>query len=119
WVRDGAQAISYLTERMNGGEESRLPTVVMLDVNMPRVNGHEVLRWVRQQPSLRQLVVVMFTTSDEPADVEEAYCEGANSFLVKPTDFLELLPRIRCFAEYWLEHNVPPQCKVSSEKSAS
>jgi hypothetical protein len=52
----------------------------------------------------------MFTTSDQPVDIEQAYSEGANSFLLKPTDFLELLPRIRCFAEYWLTHNVPPIC---------
>jgi len=88
-LRGGLSCIAYL----NGDPpyEDRttypLPELVLLDIKMPRTDGFEVLRWIRQQPAFARLTVVMLTSSDEIRDVNLAYQLGANSFLVKPLDF--------------------------------
>jgi CheY-like chemotaxis protein len=88
-VKGGATAVAYL-----GGEppyhdraQHPVPVLVLLDINMPRVDGFEVLKWIRRQPSLKRLPVVMLTASEEIATVNKAYQLGATSFLVKPLDF--------------------------------
>jgi len=83
---DGEDAIAYL--RGDGRYRDRtqfpLPTVVLLDLNMPRKNGFEVLAWVRQQPALKRLCIYILTTSSRIEDIEQAYDLGANAYLVKP-----------------------------------
>ena len=72
---------------------------------MPRKNGFEVLRWVRQQSELRQLIVIVFSSSGELADINQAYELGANSYLVKPTDFEALINLVKTIEVYWLNLN--------------
>src|SRR6187431_55634 len=88
-VRDGAEVLAYLTGEGKYANriEFPLPDLLLLDLQMPKMNGFEVLTWIRQQPSLRALRVVVLTSSDRIQDVNLAYQLGANSFVVKPMDF--------------------------------
>jgi CheY-like chemotaxis protein len=90
---DGEQAIAYL--RGDSGsdnyKQSGLPTVVLLDLNMPRKNGFEVLEWIRQQPALNQLCVCILSASSLPADIARAYDLGANAYMVKPGNLAGLM----------------------------
>src|SRR6476619_4385714 len=85
-VRDGEQAIAYLsgTGPYSNRAEYPLPWLILLDLKMPRVDGFEVLKWIRSQPELRRLIVVVLTSSEQLKDVNRAYELGANSFMVKP-----------------------------------
>ena len=88
-VWNGEEAISYLKGegKYSNRDEYPLPDIFLLDLKMPRVNGFEVLKWVRAQPELAALRILVLTSSDQIRDVNEAYQLGANSFLVKPMDF--------------------------------
>jgi len=78
-----------------------LPVLLLLDLKMPRKCGLEVLSWLRKQPQLRYLIVVFFTSSNSTEDVRLAYDAGANSYIVKPVDFTEMVEMIRNVTFYW------------------
>jgi len=103
-VRDGEEAISYL--RGEDGFEDRakhpLPHLMLLDLKMPRKNGFEVLTWVREQPGLKRLPIVVMTSSKEDPDINRAYESGANTYLVKPVKFEGLVEMMRTLHLYWL-----------------
>src|SRR5204863_7172656 len=88
-VKSGEEAISYLQGKgaYSNRDEYPLPDLLLLDLKMPGVDGFQVLRWIRQDPGLRLLRVLVFTSSDQLRDVNQAYQLGANSFMVKPADF--------------------------------
>ena len=85
-VEDGEDAIAYLRGDGAWGDRLRfpIPTVVLLDLNMPRKNGFEVLTWIRQQPALKRLRVYILSASSREGDIQRAYDLGANSYMVKP-----------------------------------
>jgi CheY-like chemotaxis protein len=105
-ARDGEEAIAYLNGDGRFGERGKfpLPTVMLLDLNMPKKNGFDVLRWVRAQPGLKRLRIVMLTASVRTEDVERAYDLGANSFLVKPIGLETLAMMMRRLVD-WIEIN--------------
>lgn len=112
-VHDGEQAIAYL--RGEGRYVDRLthplPLLVLLDLKLPRCSGLEVIEWIRAQPALRGLPVIVLTSSKERSDVRRAYAAGANSYLVKPSSLHRLIELTKAFREYWLEYNEPaPRC---------
>jgi CheY-like chemotaxis protein len=88
-VTSGLDAIAYLSGDQPYWDRAKcpLPALVLLDIKMPMTDGFEVLKWIRRQPELARLCVIMLTSSDEIRDVNLAYTLGANSFLVKPLDF--------------------------------
>ena len=106
-ARDGQEAIEYLNHQGNFADVTRypLPTLMLLDLKMPRKNGFETLEWLRQQPGLKRIVVVVLSSSSEIADIKRAYDLGANSYLVKPGDFQTLVDRVNLLASYWLAVN--------------
>jgi DNA-binding response OmpR family regulator len=110
-VRDGQQALDYLfAEREYAGRLSAdLPTIIMLDINLPRVNGLDVLAKLRAHPRTRMVPVVMLTSSDEERDRMRSYENGANSFVSKPLDFTEFATTVARLGIYWLAVNKPPQ----------
>jgi CheY-like chemotaxis protein len=110
-VPDGQQAISYLKGegKYANRAEYPLPDLLLLDIKMPRRNGLEVLRWVRNQPGLAPLRVLMLTSSDEIRDVNEAYRLGANSFMVKPFDFEDSVELSRLINDFWLGASKSPE----------
>src|SRR5882672_3858639 len=89
FVEDGQEAIDYLGGK--GGFSDRtiypLPRLVLLDLKMPRLNGFDVLNWIRETPQAPRLITVIFTSSDQEIDINRAYDLGANSYLRKPQDF--------------------------------
>jgi len=110
-VRDGEEVIAYLKgegEYWNRAEYP-LPSLLLLDLKMPLTNGFEVLEWIRSHPSLRALRVIVLTSSAELRDVNEAYQFGANSFLVKPTDFGNFITLFKSLHSYWLRTDQTPE----------
>jgi CheY-like chemotaxis protein len=110
-VRDGEEAISYLsgTGKYSNRAEYPLPWLVLLDLKMPRVDGFEVLQWIRNEPGLKSLTVVVLTSSEQIWDVNKAYALGANSFMVKPSDFESRTALASLINMYWLQHNRFPE----------
>jgi CheY-like chemotaxis protein len=109
-VRDGEQAIEYLSGSGNYGNRERfpLPFLVLLDLKMPGTDGFEVLQWIRAEPEMKRLLVVVLTSSNLQEDVDRAYDLGANSYLVKPVAFDAMVNLIQRFEIYWTEINRTP-----------
>jgi CheY-like chemotaxis protein len=109
-VRDGEQAIAYLSGRGSYANRERFPHpfLVLLDLKMPGTDGFEVLRWAREEPQCKRLLIVVLTSSNLQADVDRAYELGANSYLVKPVEFEEMYHLLQRFEIYWSEINRTP-----------
>jgi two-component system, response regulator len=101
---DGEEALSYLSP---SGDAGPLPVLTLLDINLPKVNGLEVLRSIRAHPRTQLLPVVILTTSSEERDIVESYQLGANSYVRKPVVFEEFVEAIRLLGLYWLLVNQP------------
>jgi CheY-like chemotaxis protein len=99
-VRDGEEALAYL-RRQGKYQNARVPGLILLDINMPKKNGFEVLNEIKTDPALMHIPVVMLTTSDSEADIIKSYSRGACSFITKPMDFDKFRDVIRQFALYW------------------
>lgn len=106
-ARDGVEALEYLHGR-EGSAPSPLPAVVLLDLNMPRLNGVDVLRAIRGHERTRTLPVVVLTSSQHERDLVETYQLGVNSYVVKPVDFDQFLEAARQIGMYWLLLNHRP-----------
>jgi CheY-like chemotaxis protein len=106
---DGRQAIDYLTGAGQFADRAQfpLPYLVLLDLKLPVVPGLEVLKWIRSQPDLAPIVVVL-TSSEDEVDVAAAYRLGANAYLVKPNRLTELLIVAKAIKDFWLSVNQPP-----------
>lgn len=102
-VEDGQQALDYLFGEDTAARD--LPDLILLDLRLPRVDGFEVLRRVKQAERLRRIPVVVLTTSEAEIDVRAAYEGGASSYLVKPVDFDKFVAMIAAFGTFWLTHN--------------
>jgi CheY-like chemotaxis protein len=105
FVEDGQEAIGYL--RADPPFSNRitypLPTLLLLKLDLPRVNGFEVLRWLRSQPGLSRTLIVVFSPSSKPEDIRHAYALGADSYLLKPSDAGEFISVAAHLKNYWLE----------------
>ena len=110
-VRDGQQALDYLFREgeFAGREGDDYPTIVLLDIGLPRVSGLEVLERLRTDKRTRLQPVVILTSSDEERDRLKSYENGANSFVRKPLDFAEFAETVARLGIYWLAVNKPPQ----------
>lgn len=110
-VRDGQQALDYLFRQgeFTGREGPDLPTVVLLDLNLPRIGGLEVLDRLRADPRTALVPVVILTSSDEERDRLRCYENGANSFVRKPLEFTEFAETVARLGVYWLATNEPPR----------
>lgn len=108
-VHDGAEALDYLFARGShaGRDPHQLPSIVLLDLNLPKVDGREVLQAIRDNPATRSLPVVVMTTSAEPFDVEASYALGVNSYIQKPVDFERFVWAVKQVGLYWLVLNQP------------
>lgn len=115
-VRDGEQAIEYLsgTGPFENREEHPFPTLLLLDLKMPRTNGFGVLEWIRKQRDIRRLIVVILTSSRQETDVDRAYDLGANSYITKPSVIDDLIEDMRRLHGYWIEINEKPHCTTPS-----
>lgn len=109
-VTDGAMAIDYLSGAGSFADRTAhpLPDVVFLDIKLPKCDGHEVVRWIRSQPGLKNLPVVMLTVSSQKSDLERAYELGVTSYLQKVPSLGEFGQGVRVILKYWLELNITP-----------
>ena len=108
-ARDGVEALDYLYRRGTfAGRADGQPLVVLLDLKMPRVDGIEVLRQVKSEPSLRAVPIVMLTSSREERDLVESYRLGANAYVVKPVDFAQFTDAVGKIGLFWALVNEPP-----------
>src|SRR5689334_4351217 len=110
-VNSGEEAVAYLQGDLHFANRSEypLPALVLLDLKMQGLSGFDVLQWIRQQPTLSNLRVVVLTSSDHIRDVNEAYQLGANSFMVKPSDFENYQAMSESIKDYWLRRSRAPE----------
>jgi CheY-like chemotaxis protein len=95
WVKGGEELFQYL--------ETKTPSIILLDLNMPRMDGFEVLKRMKQDPRFRRIPVVILTTSKADADAIRSYDLGAASFISKPIDFSRLVDLVQTFKKYWFQ----------------
>lgn len=111
-VRSSAETLRFLAGEApyNDRERFPLPALLLLGLQLGRRGGADVLRWLQQQPELKQsLAVVVFSVLETPQEMQAAYAWGANSYVVKPLDFPELVTRLKQVRDYWLEINRLPR----------
>lgn len=106
-ARDGKEAIDRLKECQASGI---FPSLLLLDLHMPKYDGFEVLQWIREQPGLRRLVVIVFTSSNLPADKNRAYDLGTNAYITKPMDTDGLAELMKTLRDFWMRFNECPNC---------
>ena len=110
FVRDGQEAVDYLSGEGSFADRDQhpIPNLLLSDLKMPRLDGFQVLDWLRRQPGLKRLPVVILSSSNEPGDVNRAYDLGVNSYLVKPHSAERLSALVQQLNIYWLETNSSP-----------
>ena len=102
WVKDGQEALDFL-------ETGATPGMIVLDIGLPKVGGHDVLKAIKRDDRVRYIPVIMLTTSGDPDDVARCYELGANSYVVKALDFADFSGHVKAIKEYWLTTNVFPE----------
>jgi CheY-like chemotaxis protein len=119
FVSTGPEVISYFKGegKFAHREEYPLPDLLLLDLKLPGYNGFEVLAWVRSHPGLTALRIVVLTSSDRIKDVNDAYRLGANSFLMKPYDFEDLVEFAKLIKEFWLRRSECPETSRETKPS--
>lgn len=107
---NGEQALAFLyrTGSYVDRESASRPGLIVLDLNLPGIDGREVLRRIKQDDSLKSIPVVVFTTSNNPKDVEDCYQYGVNSYIVKPINFAQLKRDVQMLVDYWFEVTTLP-----------
>jgi CheY-like chemotaxis protein len=110
-VPDGQEAINYLSGdgAYSNRDEHPMPCLLLLDLNMPKKSGLDVLKWVRNDPRISTLPVIVLTSSLHDADIHRAYIQGANAYLVKPSDPGELADIVKTINDFWLTRNRMPE----------
>ena len=104
-ARDGEEVLAFIS---SWGEQRPLPLLILLDLKLPKVDGLEVLRHLKTHPRFHVIPVVVLSTSTEDRDIQIAYREGANSFIVKPVDFDQFMHIVEYIQSYWCLLNTPP-----------
>jgi CheY-like chemotaxis protein len=106
FVENGVEALDYLQQLCNTGNEPALPRFMLLDLNMPKKDGREVLRELKQHPELRKIPVVIFSTTNNEQEMRRCYELGANSYITKPNSFESLLKTVAALRSYWMHSSV-------------
>ena len=105
FVGDGEEALAYLRRegRYSMPGAAPRPGLVLVDLNMPGLGGHETVRTIKSDPALRRIPVVVLTTSEDPGDIERSYEAGANSYIIKPPSFATLVSKFDQLGRYWFD----------------
>jgi len=109
-ARDGAETLEII--RSWDDKRSSTPKLILLDINIPKINGLEVLKELKESDKTKSIPVVMLTSSNNDADINKAYEFGANSYLIKPIDFDKFILLTRVICDYWIQLNVKPEEKL-------
>jgi CheY-like chemotaxis protein len=107
---NGDEVLDFLYQEESSQNPSGTPkpSVILLDLNLPGIDGREILERLKQDICFKKIPIVVFTTSSNPKDIEFCYQKGANGYLVKPMDAQELQKTVQAFVDYWLESNTLP-----------
>ena len=110
WVKDGEEALDFLYHRGRYADAIKAPRpgLILLDLRLPKVDGHEVLRQIKGDEDLRSIPVVMLTPSEREDEICQSYRAGANSFVSKPVRFADFVERVRSLKLYWVLTNILP-----------
>ena len=100
-AEDGESAIAYLEDKRSHPEQ--IPHLILLDLNMPRMNGFQVLDWLKADQDFQLIPVVVLTTSSSPEDINKAYKHAASSYISKPSDFSTFVDSLQTLEEYWFK----------------
>ncbi len=119
--QNGEKLIEYVENRGSfaSSEPLAAPALVLLDLNLPRMNGREVLQYIRNSSHAGSLPVVMLTSSSNPAEVEACYREGANSYFLKPIDLFEYKKLLDLIVTYWVKNAVLPESRAKADVKAT
>ena len=109
-VRDGQEAVEYLLRQGAHSQDGnwRRPDLILLDLNLPRLTGREVLERIRATPELRSVPVVILTTSSRTEEIQDLYTAGANTYIEKPQDFARFVDVLKIIQRYWLDTALLP-----------
>jgi two-component system response regulator len=109
-VNDGVKALDYLFKRglYSKSDPNDLPTVILLDLKLPKIDGHEVLKQIRANETTKLIPVIILTSSKEEDDLVKCYQNGCNSYVQKPVDFTDFIQAVQSLGMYWLLLNEPP-----------
>jgi CheY-like chemotaxis protein len=115
WVEDGEELLDYLNRRGRYSDPAIAPRpgIILLDLNMPRMDGREALRAIKSQPELRSIPIIVLSTSSADEDVVRSYDLGANCFITKPGTFEQLVDVVRVLGEHWLQKATLPRALPS------
>lgn len=116
FVVDGEELLDYLHHRGHYTDPQRYPHpgLILLDLNMPKLDGRSALREIKADPLLREIPVIVLTTSSSPDDISRCYQHGANAYVTKPGSYAALLDMVRNFSAFWLQTARLPETKASS-----
>lgn len=116
FARDGVEAVDYLSGKGKFKDRAKfpLPTIILMDLKMPRMSGFEVLEWMQRQPEIKLIPTIVVTSSTLQEDVTRAYRLGANAVMNKPVDKDSLLQMLKTFHIYWTDYVEMPEVKSTS-----
>jgi two-component system, chemotaxis family, response regulator Rcp1 len=115
-VRDGEKALEFV-KKQGGYHNAERPDLILLDINLPRLNGKEVLSFIKASDDLRTIPVIMLTTSNAQADIMESYYHHANCYITKPADFSDFMNVIHSLKKFWMEIVSKPHNNSNEEKN--
>jgi two-component system, chemotaxis family, response regulator Rcp1 len=113
-VRDGEKALGFL-KKQGEFQDAQTPGLILLDINLPRLNGKEVLAIIKEMDDLRMIPVVMLTTSNAEADIRQSYFNHANCYITKPADFSEFMTVIHSLKQFWINIVSLPNIEMNEE----
>lgn len=100
-VKDGKQALDFLNKK-NQFADAEIPNLILLDINLPKKNGHEVLHYIKTSPELKHIPIIMLTTSSSEKDILSAYNNYVNCFITKPVEVSEFIHAVSKIEEFWI-----------------
>jgi len=107
-VNDGHEAIAFLKREGKANADTPRPDLILLDLGMPKMDGREVLAWLKQDRDLRTIPTLVLTTSDMRADIDSSYANHANSYLKKPLELGQLDTLMKSINDFWFTKSIPP-----------
>jgi len=116
-TKSGQEALSFLIEMAHSSDCDSFPSLVLLDLNMPKMDGIETLKRIKQYPNIKNVPVVMLTSSQDPEDISTCYDLGVSGYVVKPTDYKEFEKTLLAIEAFWGSYNVPPPVCLEAERS--